>query len=228
MLRAGSRIVAQDSPSAVREGAECLRRGGLLVALTDTIYGILADATSPQALEKLYRLRRPSRRPFIVLVPDPFWVGKLGLAAGCPALRLLGTPSLTVVLRKRTTLYRHLGDDTVAVRYPRRGFVYRLLREFGGPIVAPSANREGEPPARSVAEAVAYFGDEVDLYIDSGRCGGAPSTVVDVDGRVFRRGAYSRESVERILEITRRFPCPVPDLSPHPLCPGKPPRGRGS
>jgi len=142
-----------------------------VVAPTDTIYGILADATLPEAVGRLYRIRRPSRRPFIVLLPDPLWAEK----------------------------FSHLGARTVAVRYPRRGFVMKLLRKLNRPLVAPSANREGEPPARSVGEALAYFGADVDLYVEGDTSVGKASAVVDAEGRIYRSGGYTPESLTRVL-----------------------------
>jgi len=220
MLR--ERVVVHSDPSAVERGCEVLRKGGLVVAPTDTIYGVLADATSAQAVERLYRIRRPSRKPFIVLIPDLAWVGKLGLLAGCRELRLLNVPALTLRLPKTATSHHHLGAGSLAVRYPRRGFVLRLLKRFNRPVVAPSANREGCPPARSVEEAIAYFGEEVDLYVDGGRCAGKASAVVDSRGKVYRAGSYSPESIGRIFLLICRIPCPEPDRPPPPLCPDRP------
>ncbi len=200
MPRASSRVVNCKDRFAVKEATEVLLRGGFVVAPSDTIYGIYSDATNYDAVERLKKLRRPSGRPFIVLVPDISWVKKLGLELR--AEKLLLVPGLTLVLRKRTRLYHWLGRETVAVRYPRRGFVQKLLKKLNRPIVAPSANREGEPPARSVEEAYGYFRDEVGLYVDCGRIEGSPSAVIDLSGkvpRVLRRGAFSSWSLKRVL-----------------------------
>jgi len=206
MLRKGSRVVSEKDASSVRLASEVLLRGGFVVAPTDTIYGILADALNYEAVLRLQKLRRPSRRPFLLLVPDLSWVRKLGLALEKRHMRLLSLPRLTLVLKRRTKLYHWLGGEAVAVRLPRSGFVLRLLKELGRPVVAPSANLEGKPPAKDVGEAFSYFSDEVSLYVDGGRIEGKPSTILKVEGgrvKVLRSGAMSSESLRRLLESFR-------------------------
>ncbi len=201
MQRRSSKVVSEKDPKAHLIASGVLKRGGFVVAPTDTIYGILADATNYDAVRRLYDLRRPSRRPFIVLVPDIFWVRKLGLEADGRAVSLILKPYITAVLKKRFPLFHWLGRESVAVRVPRRGFVRRVLEVLGRPLVAPSANREGEPPARSVEEAFLYFGDMVSLYVDGGLISGRPSALLDVrEGlKVLRRGPYTEESIDRLL-----------------------------
>ncbi len=203
MRRKSSRVVSENDPSSVKLSSEALLKGGFVVVPTDTIYGLLADALNYEAVSRLQKLRRPSRRPFLVLVPDVFWVKKLGLVVMGEHLKLLSIPGLTLVLRKRSDLYHWLGRDTVAVRVPRRGFIFRLLKELGRPVVAPSVNLEGKPPARNVREAVEYFGGTVSLYVDGGSIEGRPSTVVSLEeGRikVLRSGVLSSDSLKRLLK----------------------------
>lgn len=202
MRRLSSRVVDEADPSALRLASEVILKKGFVIAPTDTIYGILADALSYHAVRRLKEIRRPSGRPFLVLLPDPSWVGKLGLVVQKRHLRLLSVRGLTIALEKRAGLYHWLGRETIAVRLPGGSFVLRLLRKVGRPLVAPSANPEGKPPALSVEEAVNYFGDKVSLYIDGGRIEGMPSTVVRFGGdglEVIRRGSLSEESLNRIL-----------------------------
>ena len=208
MLRKGSRAVKDSDPESVPLAVFLLVKGKFIVAPTDTIYGILADALNYDSVTGLKRLRRPSGRPFIVLIPDLSWVAKLGLEARKENLKLLSLPGITVVFRKKTGLYHWLGVDTLAVRYPRRGFIYRLLKRYGKPLVAPSANPEGLPPARDVGEAMGYFGDAVSLYVDGGRIEGTPSTIIKVEGKpeVIRRGSLSPDSLRRLLRLQSPFP----------------------
>jgi L-threonylcarbamoyladenylate synthase len=127
---------------------QVLKEGGIVCAPTDTIYGLLADADNRKAVERLYELRRPSGRPFIVLIPDvedalnfDIRMPRLGFA-----LLSLG---LTVIFQKRTTIPTYLTRwrKSLALRVPIRGtFITKLMKEFGGPLVAPSANPEGMPP----------------------------------------------------------------------------------
>ena len=195
---------------ALERATEVLKKGGFVVAPTDTLYGILANATDPNAVLRLYRLRRPSRKPFIVLSPDIHWVRKLGLCITPLAMKLLSIPFMTVVLKKRSSLFKHLGTRSVAVRIPKGGFVRALLERIGGPLVAPSANREGEPPAENVEKARLYFGENISLYIEGRVLSGKPSAIIDlssVSPKVLRRGPYSTKSIERILNY---YLCTLP------------------
>ena len=198
----GSRVVSERDPVAVHLCKRVIDNGGLLVAPTDTIYGVVADATSSSAVFRLRALRRPSGRPFIVLLPDPSWIGKLGLVYNRTALMLSMVKGITLVLERRSGIYHFLGAQTLAVRIPREGFIYRLLRKVSKPLVAPSANPEGYPPARTVRDAFDYFGDRVDLYVDGGIIDGKPSAILSLVGsepEVLRSGPYSLQSLKRML-----------------------------
>jgi len=183
-----------------------LRRGGIAVLPTDTLYGIVGDATNVKTVVRIYRIRRPSGRPFILLLPDPLWLVKLGLLFDRRVVKLLTSiRGLTVVLKRksRIPLYLTRGYDSLAVRIPRSSFIKSVLVRLGKPVVAPSANPEGKKPAYTVDEALGYFGDKVDIYIDGGKLKGFPSTIVKVDGdtvELLREGVINKRSLKRILE----------------------------
>jgi len=114
MQRKSSRVASEKDASSVDLAAEVLLKGGFVVAPTDTIYGIMADALSYESVLRLQRLRRPSRRPFLVLIPDIPWAKKLGLDVRKEHVPLLTVPGLTLVLNKKTKLFHWLGRDTPA------------------------------------------------------------------------------------------------------------------
>ena len=173
----------------------CLNEGGVVVIPTDTMYGLVARASDQQAVERVYRIRgRAPEKPCIMLVAarwqitdtslwtpkhkvlaDTYWPGALSLVA----------PTAT------TPAYLHRGTHTLAYRMPDRDDLRRLLTNTG-PLIAPSANPESRPPATTILEARAYFGDTVDGYIDGGTLSGdAPSTVAGIvndEIHIFRQG----------------------------------------
>lgn len=173
----------------------CVNQGGVVVIPTDTMYGLVARASDKQAVGRVYRIRgRAPEKPCIVLVAarwqitdsslwtlahkelaDTYWPGALSLVA----------PTAT------TQEYLHRGTHTLAYRMPDRDDLRRLLTHTG-PLIAPSANPETKPPATTIQEAQAYFGDAVDGYVDDGTLSGdAPSTVAGIiDGKfhIFRQG----------------------------------------
>ena len=202
MPRTSSRVVKTSHPNSLSLTIQTLKRGGIVVLPTDTIYGITAPALNYTSFKRLQRIRRPSRRPFLLLIPDLTWLGKLGLVFGKDQIKLLMVPRMTLVFPRRSRLFHWIGKESLAVRYVREGFLYRVLKGLGEPLVAPSANKEGLPPAKSVREAMEYFGDKVDLYIDGGVLRGRSSTLIDVRGKkpkVLRQGYYSPSSIKRAL-----------------------------
>jgi Putative translation factor (SUA5) len=186
---------------------QVLKEGGIVCAPTDTIYGLLADAGNRKAVERLYEFRRPSGRPFIVLIPDVEDALNFDIRMprlGFPLLSL----GLTVIFQKRTTIPTYLTRwrKSLALRVPIRGaFITKLMKEFGRPLVAPSANPEGLPPARNVKEAMDYFGDKVDLYVRGPRLEGRPSTIVkfvsDKTIKIIREGSVPKEKVFQIVRL---------------------------
>ncbi len=176
------RVVKLSDRDALKLSSRALSEGKLVVAPTDTIYGILADATQERAVNYLRSIRRHTPKPFIILIPNLLWIKRLNLEADEKAYKLLTLERTTLVLKRKTKipLYLTLGRDTLAVRLPKRGFVKELLVSFGKPLVAPSVNPEGGTPALSIDEAVKYFGNKVSLYVDAGKLTGLPSTIVSL------------------------------------------------
>ncbi|ADC88848.1 Sua5/YciO/YrdC/YwlC family protein [Thermocrinis albus DSM 14484] len=194
------------SPSKVFRVAEVILEGGIAFAPTDTIYGLLANALDRRAVERLFAIRRPSGRPFLLLIPQEDWIEELGLIIG-PRQRKLLSLGITLVIPKRTSvpLYLTRGRKSLAVRLPSStaGFIRDLLKVVGVPLVAPSANPEGLKPATSVKEGMAYFGRRVNIYVDAGKIVGKPSTIVRLIGyrsvRLVREGNVPFREVLRFL-----------------------------
>lgn len=184
----------------IERAVEELKKGNLVVAPTDTIYGILADARNEKAVKKLYRIRRPSGRPFIVLLPSEEWIEKMCLEIPEGLRSLLKIEGLTLVLPKRCGRYDYINKDSLAVRIPKKGIVKEILKRLKGPVVAPSANPEGRKPARTAEEAKRYFGNAVSLYVDGGVVEGEPSTILSlINGiQILREGRVKRREIEEI------------------------------
>ena len=199
-----------DAPDdQVRAAAAVLRRGGLVAFPTETVYGLGADAADPAALRRLYAVKgRPPDHPVIVHLADAAalddWAVDVGDAAGLLVDAFWPGP-LTVILRRGARVPDEVtgGRDTVGLRVPDQPLAVALLREFGGGIAAPSANRFGRVSPTTAADVVADLGDDVDLVLDGGPCRvGVESTIVDCAGErpvIARLGGVAREAVERVL-----------------------------
>ncbi len=174
----------------------CLKQGGLVVMPTDTIYGLVASAENQQAVERLYAVRgRAPQKPCIVLVASVDQI--TDVESWSPKHKQLAKmywpgPMSLVVQTSKAPEYLHRSTKTLAYRVPSNKELRQLLLKTG-PLIAPSANPEGQPPATTIKEAQKYFGEKIDGYVQAGKmAGGAPSTVVEVNGEkivVLRQGA---------------------------------------
>jgi L-threonylcarbamoyladenylate synthase len=179
------------------KAADSILKNGIGVIPTDTIYGIVCSALSRKTVERIYSLRkRNTGKPVIVLIGSLSDLKKFGVVLGVTDYKLLaklwpGPISVILPCESNKFLYLHRGRKTIAFRLPLnaklRGFINKT-----GPLIAPSANFEGQPPAKTIKEAQKYFGDNVDFYIDNGRLKSESSTIILVKNgtvHVIRKGA---------------------------------------
>lgn len=171
------------------ELASSLMRGDVAVMRTDTIYGIVGKASSEQTVAKIYRAkgRTPSKSP-IVLISS---VAQLFDSYDPHVLALLeeywpGPHSIILPSSAAPTWIRR-DNHSVAYRLPAHPELQSLIAQTG-PLIAPSANPEGMPPASTIDEARLYFGDAVDWYEDGGIVtGGSPSSLHRYHDGVFEQ-----------------------------------------
>jgi L-threonylcarbamoyladenylate synthase len=172
----------------VRRAAEILRAGGLVAFPTETVYGLGADASSEKAMARLYKVKgRPAEHPVIVHFASPgeaFAWGEATKEARLLAERFWPGP-LTMIL-KRSNLAKDFvtgGQPSVGVRVPSHPIARQLLKEFGKPIAAPSANRFGRVSPTTAAHVREDLGNDVDLVLEGGPSEvGIESTIVDLSG----------------------------------------------
>lgn len=185
---------------------DLLKSGKVGAMPTDTIYGIIGLALNQKAVEEIYELRkRAADKPLIVLISDlndlnlfnirltkeqkefleENWPNPLSVILSCPAEKFK---------------YLHRGTNSLAFRMPKDKRLLNLLKQTG-PLVAPSANPEGEEPAETVDKAKEYFGDKASFYVDGGKIEAESSTLIRLkeDGsfEVLRRGAYNYKDLLR-------------------------------
>ncbi|MSU55885.1 MAG: threonylcarbamoyl-AMP synthase [Candidatus Taylorbacteria bacterium] len=174
-----------------------LKKGGIGVIPTDTIYGVVVRALDKKAVKKLYALRRKTpEKPFIVLISSITELAGFAITPTPAVSRFLktvwpGKVSVIFPCKAKKFSYLHLGTNTLAFRLPKSKKLQTLLKKTG-PLLAPSANPEGEKPAETIAEAKKYFGEKIDVYVSAGRLRGKPSTLVSFLGdspKVLRAGA---------------------------------------
>lgn len=192
---------------AVAAVADAVQRGEVVVIPTDTVYGVGADAFDADAVRDLLEAKGRGRQmPPPVLVPDKRTLDGLATAVPSYARRLVATfwpGPLTLVLQAQSSLMWDLGDTngTVAVRMPDSDLALAVLA-VTGPMAVTSANRTGEPPATTAAQAQEQLGDAVSVYLDGGpSAAGVASTIVDCTGDdfvVLRQGGISQEQLRAV------------------------------
>lgn len=199
------------SPESIEEAAAALAAGALVGMPTETVYGLAADATNPAAVARIYAAKgRPAFNPLIAHVPnittarreaifDPraeklaerFWPGPLTLV-----LPVRADGSVCELARA--------GLASIALRAPAHAVAQDLLRAFGRPLAAPSANISGRLSPTTAENVAADLGDALSLILDAGPCSvGVESTIValapDQPARLLRPGGVAREDIEALI-----------------------------
>ncbi len=192
----------------VAEAAAVLAASGLIVMPTDTVYGLACAATA-EAAGKIFTVKARDRgKPLPVLING---LEQLAVVAREIPEKLIDLNRaywpgpLTVIVKKTPSLPEEItgGHDTVGVRVPNHPVALELLRVYGKPIVATSANMSGEAAATSIDGIDASILECVEMVLDSGECPiQEASTVLDLSGEapcILRSGPISSEELFRIL-----------------------------
>lgn len=200
-----------DIGDAIDRALAALNADELVVYPTETFYGLGADAASPRALERLFAIkRREPGKPVALIVADLAMARQIVVEIPAAALRLADAfwpGPLTMVMPARAGIHAGLlgRDGGVGLRVSSHPIAHELVRRLGRPLTATSANLAGEPPANTVEQARAAFGDKVAVYLEGGRLGlTAASTVVAFNGsrsNVLRAGPISEAQIAAALNI---------------------------
>lgn len=171
---------------------------------TDTLYGLVGSALVPAAVRRIYRVRkRETGKPLIVLIASLRDLARFGVSLTPGQKKFAravwpGRVSIILPCRFQKYKYLHRGKGSLAFRMPAPEKLHALLKKTG-PLVAPSANVSGHPPARTLAEAKRYFGTAVDFYVSGGKKSGRASTLVGL--------MHARPAVVRMgaVKIPKKF-----------------------
>jgi L-threonylcarbamoyladenylate synthase len=211
--------------SDITRAVATLRAGGLVAFPTETVYGLGADAANETAVKKVFAAKgRPHDHPLIVHVARSAqlqdWARDIPPAAHTLAKKFWPGP-LTLILKRAAHVSDLItgGQDTVALRVPSHPLAQALLREFGGGVVGPSANRFGQVSATTAEHVRQEFGAIVDCVLDGGACEvGIESTIVDLSRgqpALLRPGCITAAQIEAALGV----PLCAPDVH-SPRAPG--------
>ncbi|NTU43069.1 MAG: threonylcarbamoyl-AMP synthase [Nitrospirales bacterium] len=194
------RLTEENLWETLKKATAILEAGGVIAYPTETFYGLGAGYDNPDALQRIYEIKeRPQEKAMPLIIGDREALSLLTAEISASACRLMEKfwpGPLTLLLKAREGLQEKvISEGKVAVRMPGESFGLWLARAAGFPITATSANPSGMPPAATGRMVSEYFGDRLDLIIDSGKtAGGLPSTIVDATGDeliVLRKGAVN-------------------------------------
>lgn len=219
------------TPRNLRRLAAALRRGELVAAPTETVYGLAADATNPKACRDIFRAkRRPASDPLIVHIHRRSQLEEVA-AAGPEALALAQAfwpGPLTLVLPKKPAIPAVVtaGHDSVAVRMPAHPLFRRLLRLCGRPLAVPSANPFGYVSPTTAKHVRDGLGSRIRHILDGGPCPiGVESTIIDLRNAarpcLLRPGAISARQLATVLKRPVRAVLEAGERTPAaPVAPG--------
>ena len=186
-----------------------LRGGGVVAFPTETVYGLGADAENNEAVRRIFSIKgRPANHPLIVHLADSSFIDRWAHEIPDAAMRLaerFWPGPLTIILRRsrRASDLVTGGLDTVGIRVPAHPVAQALLREFGGGIAAPSANRFGRISPTRADHVRDELGSTPDLILDGGDCQvGLESTIISLAGErplLLRPGAIRPEELSETI-----------------------------
>jgi len=195
-------------PEHVAEAANCIIAGRTVALRTDTLYGLMADATRNETVRRVYELKqRPAGKPLPVLAADldmaerVAWIDKRGREA----MNRLWPGPVTAVFNARDGLADGVcgSEQSVALRVPSAALPRDVIAGAGVPVTGTSANRSGHAGARDADQVIVAFGSGLDLVLDSGSVGDIKaSTLLDLrcwPPALLRAGAAEVDSIENTL-----------------------------
>jgi L-threonylcarbamoyladenylate synthase len=198
----------EDYPQ-LQEAASLLQQGEVVAFPTETVYGLGADATSSEAVEKIFVAKgRPSDNPLIVHIATKEQLGLIVSAVPSIAETLMEhfwPGPLTLVLPKKEGISERVtaGLSTVAVRMPDHPIALALIKQANVPVAAPSANRSGRPSPTLAAHVYEDLNGKIAGIVDGGATGvGVESTVLDCTDTVpviLRPGGVTKEQLEAVI-----------------------------
>lgn len=194
----------------LKEIAEAVNNGKVIVFKTDTVYGIGTNAYDADACKKVYEIKgRPEQKPLCVLISNIVMLKEMVDEINPIEKKLIDAfwpGPLTMKFKKKVGVLPDIisaGDEFVRVRLLNRGIAYRIINEANVPIVAPSANLSGKPTGVNINNIINDFDNKVDYIIDSGDVNNdTTSTIVEVkDNKVIiiREGKITKEEIDEAL-----------------------------
>jgi len=202
------KIIKESDSNAVLESIKILESGGIVSFATETVYALACDASSDDAMKKLYHLKqRQKNKPISLMAKDILAVKKnfiLSREEEIVANKFM-PGAITLILQKKdggdklSDLINE-GSNMFGIRIPNHQFTLSLLNQTNFMIAATSSNISNQRPALNANDVINYFNNEIDLLIDGGTCAQkVASTVVKINNKhdiqIIREGLITKNQI---------------------------------
>ena len=193
----------------LKEPAQIIKKGGIVIFPTETVYGIGTNGLDENAIRKLYEVKqRPLNKPISLLVNNIEMVEKIAKNITEVEYKLMERffpGPLTIILEKRDIVPDILtsNTNTIGIRMPSGEIAKKLIEFAGVPIATSSSNISGRPSGTNITDIKKDFEGKVDCFIDNGESElGIPSTVIriiDNIPHILRQGVISEEEIRKVI-----------------------------
>ncbi len=199
----------------IKKAAHIVRAGGVIVFPTDTFYAVGVNPYDPQAVDKVYQLkRRKVTLPMLLLISEVEDLKQILIETPpsfFPLVKHFWPGPLTIVVKVANRFPANLkaGGQTLGFRLPHAEIAREIVKQCGFPITGSSANISGQPPSFHVGEVIRQFGTKIDLIIDGGTTTGVRgSTILDLSSDepiILREGDLPWQEIQAFLKVPLRF-----------------------
>ena len=193
----------------LKEPAQIIKKGGIVIFPTETVYGIGTNGLDEKAIKKLYEVKqRPLNKPISLLVNNIEMVEKIAKNITEVEYKLMERffpGPLTIILEKRDIVPDILtsNTNTVGIRMPSGEIAKKLIKFAGVPLATSSSNISGKPSGTNINDIKKDFEGKVDCFVDNGESElGIPSTVIriiDNIPHILRQGVISEEEIRKVI-----------------------------
>ncbi len=204
------KIETDDNTKNLKIAANIIKKGGIVIFPTETVYGIGTNGLDEEAVKKLYEVKdRPLNKPISLLVSNFDMINQVAKDITEMEYKIMKNffpGPLTIILNKKSCVPDILtaNGNTVGIRMPDNEIALKLIELSGVPIATPSANISGRPSGIDIEDIKKDFEGKVDLFIDSGKSKiGNGSTIVKVEDneiKILRQGIITKEQIEDICK----------------------------
>ncbi len=204
MTKDSSNTTNKNIKDTIIKAIQLLKAGEVIAFPTETVYGIWCLINKPEAIQKIFDLKKREKKPLQILFPYKNMLKNYANIRSLTELKIIKKCmpwAITLLLEKKDTISEEIlcGSPYIGTRIPDSPIIQELLLTLDLPLVATSANITGEKELLSAEAVENKFWKDIPLIIDWGECkDGLPSTVLTVENekiKIFREGALSEQEI---------------------------------